>query len=40
MKRWIAAFLLGSAAIAQTPDPKLVFEVATVRPAGPDAPFA
>ncbi len=41
MKVWIAALLLSTAAIAQTPDPKLVFEVASVRPTGPnpDLPF-
>jgi uncharacterized protein (TIGR03435 family) len=35
MKIWIAALLLGTAAIAQTPDPGLVFEVASLRPAAP-----
>jgi uncharacterized protein (TIGR03435 family) len=40
MKCYIAAPLLGSALAAQTPDSKLVFEVASVRPARPNAGFA
>jgi uncharacterized protein (TIGR03435 family) len=40
MKWCAAAVLLSCAILAQTPDTKLVFEAATVRPAGPDAPFA
>jgi uncharacterized protein (TIGR03435 family) len=40
MKCCVAVLLLGAAAIAQTPDPNLVFEAATVRPAGPNAGFA
>ena len=36
MKWCSLALLLGAAAMAQTPGPKLVFEVASVRPAGPN----
>lgn len=38
MKLAVFALLAGSALLAQTPDPKLVFEAASVKPTGPNPP--